>query len=92
MGHGTRQMCSPDKYGFPRTKAKPTNRKVKGFQTGDIVRAVVSAGKKVGDHFGRVAVRASGSFDIKTETGIIQGIGWRCCRVLHASDGYAYQH
>lgn len=90
-GHGSRQMCRVNKYGFPRTSAKK-QRKVKGFQTGDIVKAVILTGKKVGEYFGRVAVRTSGSFNIKTKTGTIQGIGWRYCQLLHASDGYAYQH
>ncbi|MBA3532949.1 MAG: hypothetical protein H0T73_13580 [Ardenticatenales bacterium] len=43
-GHGSRQMCLMDKYGFPRTRAKQAKR-VQGFQTGDIVRAVVPTGK-----------------------------------------------
>ena len=92
MGHGSRQMCRPDKYGFPRTGSKPRNKKVKGFQTGDIVKAVVTAGKKAGCYVGRVAVRASGSFNIKTDTGTVQGIGWRYCRLLHATDGYRYNY
>jgi hypothetical protein len=37
-----------------RTKA------VRGFQTGDMVRAELPHGKKAGVHLGRVAVRASG--------------------------------
>lgn len=90
MGHGNRQMCRPNKYGFPRTGSKSRSKKVKGFQTGDIVRAVVTAGKKVGQYTGRVAVRASGSFDIKTSNETIQGISWKYCRVVHAADGYNY--
>ncbi|MCA1793460.1 MAG: HNH endonuclease [Desulfobacteraceae bacterium] len=90
MGHGSRQMCRPDKYGFPRTGSKSPTKKVRGFQTGDIVKAVVTTGKKVGCYVGRVAVRASGSFNIKTETGTVQGIGWKYCRLSHAADGYTY--
>lgn len=89
-GHGNRQMCLPDKYGFPRTSAKGA-KKVKGFQTGDIVKAIVPTGKKTGTHCGRVAVRSSGSFDIATSTGTIQGISYRHCQMLHHSDGYHYQ-
>lgn len=92
MGHGSRQMCRPDQFGFPRTKSKPRTKKVKGFQTGDVVKAVVTTGKKVGQYIGRVAVRTSGSFDIKTKFGKVQGIGWKYCTLLHSSDGYAYQH
>ncbi len=45
-GHGSRQVCRVDKFGFPRTKAKSKNPKIKAFQTGDIVKAVVTSGKK----------------------------------------------
>ena len=89
-GYGNRQMCRVNKFGFPRTKAKLTEKKVKGFQTGDIVKAVVTTGKKVGTYIGRVAVRKSGSFNIKTAEKTIQGISWRYCRVFHSSDGYSY--
>ncbi|NWH03551.1 RNA-guided endonuclease IscB [Desulfobacter latus] len=89
-GHGSRQMCRVNKFGFPRTTAKSTEKKVKGFQTGDIVKAVVTSGKKVGTYTGRVAVRKSGSFNIKTVDKTVQGISWKYCRLLHASDGYSY--
>jgi len=67
-------------------------KKVKGYQTGDIVKAVVTSGKKIGIHVGRVAVRATGSFDITTLTGTIEGISHRFCRPLHRVDGYSYQY
>jgi hypothetical protein len=89
-GHGSRQMCRVNKFGFPRTTAKSTEKKVKDFQTGDIVKAVVTSGKKVGTYTGRVAVRKSGSFNIKTVDKTVQGISWKYCRRLHASDGYSY--
>ncbi len=44
-GHGSRQMCAVDRFGFPRTGPKGA-KKVKGFQTGDMVRAVVTKGAK----------------------------------------------
>ncbi len=89
-GRQSRQMCRMDKHGFPRTSAKE-NRMVKGFQTGDIVRAVVPSGTKIGTHTGRVAVRAIGFFNIHTGKELIQGIGYRYCVPLHKSDGYSYQ-
>jgi hypothetical protein len=89
-GHGSRQMCRVNKFGFPRTTAKSTEKEVKGFQTGDITKAVVTSGKKVGTYIGRVAVRKSGSFNIKTVDKTVQGISWKYCRRLHASDGYSY--
>jgi 5-methylcytosine-specific restriction endonuclease McrA len=89
-GHGCRQMCLMDILGFPRTKPKQA-KYVKGFHTGDIVRAVVSSGIKTGTYIGRVAVRATGSFNITTKQGTVQGISHRCCITLHKSDGYAYR-
>jgi 5-methylcytosine-specific restriction endonuclease McrA len=57
-GHNTRQMCRVDKYGFPRTSAKGP-RTVKGFRTGDLVRATVTSGKKIGCYEGRVGCVAA---------------------------------
>jgi 5-methylcytosine-specific restriction endonuclease McrA len=71
-GHNSRQMCRVDKYGFPRTSAKGP-RSVKGFRTGDLVRATVTSGKKMGSYEGRVAVRSSGSFNVKTGQGRSKG-------------------
>lgn len=88
-GHGARQMCRMDKYGFPRTGPKQA-RRVKGFRTGDIARAIVPAGKKAGIHLGRVAVRTTGSFNITTAAGTVQGISYRYCRLLHQADGFTY--
>lgn len=90
MGRGSRQMVNPDKYGFPRTSPKLRQKSFYGFQTGDIVKAVVTKGKKLGTYVGRVAVRKTGSFNIKTKTDTVQGISYKYCRHLHKSDGYAY--
>ena len=88
-GHGTRQMCRTDKYGFP-SRYVPRNKFVKGFQTGDIVKAIVNSGKKVGQYLGRVAVRATGSFNISVKSAIVQGVSHKCCLVVHRKDGYGY--
>ncbi len=61
QGRGSRQKCRMDRYGFPRTAAKAEKR-VFGFQTGDLVRAVVTKGKKEGTYIGRVAVRSLGGW------------------------------
>ena len=89
MGRGSRQMCRVNKYGFPRTSAK-SQKRVKGFQTGDMVKAQVASGKKKGRYEGRVAVRSSGSFNIKTKEGTVQGIGHKHCVMVHRQDGYTY--
>lgn len=88
-GHGNRQMCRMDQYSFPRSAPKQYKR-VQGFQTGDLVRAVVPGGKKTGTYLGKVAVRTSGSFNIATSHGTAQGINHRFCRLIARADGYSY--
>jgi hypothetical protein len=63
---------------------------VKGFQTGDMVRATVTKGSKVGTYVGRVAVRASGSFNIQMRKIVVQGISHRYCTLVQRADGYGY--
>lgn len=89
MGRGSYQRTRLDKFGFPRGYLTRSKR-IHGFQTGDMVHAVVAAGKKAGTHTGRVAVRATGSFNIQTPAGVVQGIAHRHCRLLSRNDGYAY--
>lgn len=91
QGRGARQMCRVDKYGFPRTSAK-ASKSVKGFQTGDIVKAVVHTGSKQGEYLGRVAVRSRGYFNIETNKETIQGIGYRYCHLIQRGDGYSYNY
>ncbi len=88
-GHGSRQMCRKDRFGFPRTGSK-RHKRVEGFQTGDLVRAVVTSGTKQGTYMGKVAVRRSGRFNITTSQGIVQGIAYRYCQLIARSDGYRY--
>ena len=87
-GHGTRQMCRTDKFGFP-SRYVPRNKFIKGFQTGDIVKAVVTSGKKIGEYVGRVAVRTTGSFNISALE-LVQGISHKYCKIVHRKDGYSY--
>lgn len=89
QGWGNRQMCRVDKYGFPRTSAKGV-KSVKGFQTGDMVKAVVPSGAKRGTHEGKVAVRSSGSFNITGKNGTVQGVSYKHCQIVQRSDGYRY--
>ena len=71
-------------------RLKERQKQVRGFQTGDMVKAVVTTGKKVGEYIGRVAIRASGRFNVQTGTRVVQGISWRHCYVLSRGDGYTY--
>jgi 5-methylcytosine-specific restriction endonuclease McrA len=88
-GHGTRQMCGTDKFGFP-TRHRSRMQVHQGFRTGDMVKATVTAGKKIGSYVGRVLCRASGSFDIATSTGRVAGISHKYCDAVHQKDGYSY--
>ncbi|NEO03924.1 MAG: HNH endonuclease, partial [Moorea sp. SIO3I7] len=88
-GHGTRQMCRTNKFGFP-TRYVPRFKFVKGFQTGDIAKAVVTKGKKIGTYTGRIATRKTGSFNISTKHELVQGISHKYCSIVHRKDGYSY--
>lgn len=61
-----------------------------GFQTGDMVRANVTTGTKIGVYKGRVSIRKSGRFDISTATGTVQGLSHRFFTLLQRADGYEY--
>jgi hypothetical protein len=89
IGRGSHQRTRLDAYGFPRGYLI-RKKKVFGFQTGDIVEALVPQGKKMGKYRGRVAVRASGSFNIQMPTETLQGISWKYCKLLSRADGYSY--
>jgi hypothetical protein len=89
-GHGNRQMCGTNAFNFP-IRHRSNIKKHFGFQTGDIVKAVVTKGKKVSSYVGRLSCRATGSFDITTATARVAGISHKYCLFIHRSDGYAYQ-
>ena len=90
-GRGKRQMCRADKYGFPRTSAK-AYKSVEGFQTGDMVRAIVPNGSKAGEYLGRIIVRSNKCFDIQTKAKIIQGIWYKHFHIVQRGDGYSYNY
>lgn len=90
-GRGSRSRTRLDSFGFPRGYLM-RGKFVRGFRTGDLVRAVVPPkSRKAGVHVGRVAVRATGSFNIQTLNGVVQGVSHRHCVVLMRGDGYSYQ-
>lgn len=80
MGHGKRQICKTDKYGFPETHRQRKKRHF-GFQTGDIVKA-----KGI---IGRVTARASGQFTIHGNN-TISSTHNKIEKVLQKQDGYHY--
>lgn len=91
-GHGSRSRTNLDRYGFPRGYFA-RQKFFFGFQTGDMVKAVVPRGKYKGIWFGEVSCRKTGSFDIKGKNGkrIAQGINYRYVQVIQRFDGYTYR-
>ncbi len=89
MGRGSYQRTRLNKYGFPRGYLM-RQKSVQGFATGDMVKATVTNGKKIGVYVGRVAVRASGNFNITTSTDTVQGISHKYCILISRNDGYGY--
>jgi hypothetical protein len=75
---------------FSGGKAKGPSR-VWGVQTGDMVRAVVTKGKKIGTYVGRVAIKTDGYFKITGAFGMVEGIHARYCTPIHRNDGYTYR-
>ena len=88
-GRGSYRRTRLDAFGFPRGYLTRTKAHF-GFQTGDRVMAIVTKGKKTGTYAGRVAVRSSGSFNLQTGSGVVQGISCKDCRLLQRADGYGY--
>jgi len=88
-GRGRYKRTLLDKHGFPRGRLM-ARKCVHGFATGDLVRAEVPKGKKMGSYVGRVAVRESGYFNVTTTSGAIQGIRHKHFRLLQRADGYGY--
>ena len=88
-GRGNYQRTNVNSSGFP-NGYKTRKKNINGFITGDMVKAVVTKGKKVGVYVGRVAVRATGRFNIQTNTGVVQGISWKYCKIISRNNGYGY--
>jgi hypothetical protein len=90
MGRHSRQMCRTNAAGFPDKKAKATS-VVGGLRTGDLVWASVpTSSVMAGVSVGRLAIRATGSGNVMTARGTIEGIHVRYCQPLQRGDGYSY--
>ena len=88
-GRGQHSRTKLDRYGFPRLRL-PRQKRFFGYQTGDMVVAVVPTGTKQGVYVGRVAVRARGAFNVTTATATVQGLHHRFFRLVQRADGYRY--
>lgn len=89
IGRGKHCRTNVNASGFPRGYLARKKQHF-GFQTGDMVKAVVTRGKKIGTYFGKVLCRKTGNFDIKTKAGRVQGINYRHFKLIQHSDGYSY--
>jgi 5-methylcytosine-specific restriction endonuclease McrA len=87
-GHGRRQRCGTDRYGFPIRHA-PAQKFFMGFQTGDLVKANVLTGKYAGSYTGRIAIRFKPSFKLTTG-GKSFDVHPKYLKNIHKSDGYEY--
>jgi 5-methylcytosine-specific restriction endonuclease McrA len=87
-GHGRRQRCGTDKFGFPIRHA-PAQKFFVGFQTGDLVKADVKTGKYAGVYTGRIAIRFKPSFKLTTG-GKSFDVHPKYLKTIHKADGYEY--
>lgn len=61
-----------------------------GFQSGDMVKAIIPKGKYKGTRYGSVACRKTGNFNVNLIKGRIQGINHKYCQLIQKFDGYKY--
>ena len=87
-GHGKRQRCGTDKFGFP-VRHAPSQKSFMGFQTGDLVKANVLTGKYAGSYTGRIAIRFKPSFKL-TAGGKSFDVHPKYLKTIHKADGYEY--
>lgn len=84
VGHGSRQMCQTDRYGFPK-KHRTHNKNFLGFQTGDMVKADIPSGKFAGQYVGRITIRQRPKFTLNGFD-----VHVKYLKRIHRSDGYQY--
>ncbi|EGJ28811.1 MULTISPECIES: RNA-guided endonuclease IscB [Moorena] len=87
-GHGRRQRCRTDRYGFPNGHA-PSQKFFMGFQTGDLVKADIPLGKYAGQYTGRIAIRYRPSFKLSTKIRSFD-VHPKYLKTIQRADGYQY--
>jgi 5-methylcytosine-specific restriction endonuclease McrA len=90
MGRGQYRRTNVDDSGFPVAKL-PRKKQFFGYQTGDMVKAVVPKGKHTGTHYGRIACRASGSFALETKHGKLNHVCHKHMTLIQNNDGHGYK-
>jgi len=68
----------------------PDKKSILDLELGTLLKQLSPKVKKIGTYLGRVATRASGSFNISTQKGLVQGISHKYCQIVHGKDGYQY--
>lgn len=86
-GHGRRQRCGTDRYGFPIRHA-PRAKFFMGFGTGDIVKALIPTGKYAGTYTGRIAIRFKPHFKLTTG-GKSFDVHPKYLQAIQKADGFA---
>ena len=91
MGRGSYSRTRTDQYGFPRLNCH-RKKVVYGFQTGDIVKAIVPLRyKTAGVHIGRCVVNAKGRISVQKPNTVVYHINRKHCRILQRGNGYGYR-
>ena len=91
-GHGTRQMCTTDKFGFPRRAAKG-GKAVNSVSTGDYARIVQPKGKYIGSYVGRISsINTTTNFVTMKVFGKTISFNSKLVTIIQKADGYAYAH
>lgn len=92
IGRGSRFRGKTNKCGIIIKKLPPREKRVFGFQNGDIVLAKIPKDKYEGRYIGRVMTRARGRFDIRTTVGELVNTNYKYCRLLQKNNGYIYSY
>jgi len=83
-GHGRRQRCQTDAFGFPKAHVKRV-KTFQGWRTGDMACGVIPHGKYAGTITGKVTIRHRPSFTIGKAD-----VHLKYLTRLHRADGYEY--
>jgi 5-methylcytosine-specific restriction endonuclease McrA len=89
IGRGNRQVCLSDDHGFRRSGRKAAKR-IRGFQSGDLVKLVQSKGKYAGTFIGTASIRASGIIDLKRLGCTPISATYKRFGLLQRTNGYAF--
>jgi hypothetical protein len=84
-GRGRYQRTRLTRKLFPRS-THMRSKSVHGFEIGDQAKAVVPKGNKQETYPGPVALRETGSLNLKTSTATLEGINHKHCRLIQRGD------